>query len=262
MMILKILKYQLRDAMRSKWIILHTLFFFLITDSLFRFTGEGDQVITSMMNVVLLVIPLFSIVLGVMYLYNSREYIELLLCQPVKRDHLFWGLYGGISIPMVLSFTLGVIIPFIMHNGLAWQPLQLAIMLIVTGVLLTVVFVAIACFLALTFEDKITGLGIALAICLFFTVIYDGLILLFIYGLADYPLQQPVIIISMLNPIDLGRIILLLNIDVSALMGFTGAVFQRFFGSALGQLTSISAMLMWVAIPCWLGRRAFLKKDF
>lgn len=261
-MTLKVLKYQLRDAVRSKWIILYSLFFFLITDSLFRFTGDGDQVITSMMNVVLLVIPLFSIVLGIMYLYNSREYIELLLCQPVKRDHLFWGLYGGISIPLILALALGVTLPFILHAGFVWEQLQLALMLVFTGTLLTVVFVAIACFLALTFEDRIKGLGIALAVCLFFTVIYDGLILLFIYSFADYPLQQPVIILSMLNPIDMGRIILLLNIDVSALMGFTGAVFQRFFGSALGQLTSVSAMLMWIAVPCWLGRRTFMKKDF
>lgn len=261
-MVLKVLKYQLRDALRSKWIILYFLFFFLITDALFRFTGDGDQVITSLMNVVLMVIPFFSIVLGVMYLYHSREYIELLLCQPVQREHLFWGLYGGVSIPLMLAFSAGVILPFILHSGLSWQQLQLALMLVFTGMLLTIVFVAIACYLALAFEDRIRGLGIALAICLFFTVIYDGLILLFIYSFSDYPLQQPVIVLSMLNPIDLGRIILLLNFDVSTLMGFTGAVFQRFFGSATGQLASISAMLTWIAIPCWLGRRAFTKKDF
>jgi hypothetical protein len=42
------------------------------------------------------------------------------------------------------------------------------------------------------------------------------------------------IILSALNPIDLGRILFLMKFDIAALMGYTGAVFQRFFGSGLG----------------------------
>lgn len=256
---MKIVKYQLQDVLRSRWIIFYTLFFLAITDALFRFGGDSARVITSMMNVVLIVIPLISIILGAMFLYSSREYVELLLTQPVKRNTLFWGLYIGLTLPLVLAFTVGLTLPFVYQGAENWGPILL---LLFTGIMLTVIFVALAFFLALKFEDRIKGLGIALVVTLFFTVIYDGIILLVIYAFSSYPLQQPVIVMSLLNPIDLGRILLLLNFDISALMGFTGAVFQQFFGSWAGQAISLSAMGAWLAVPFYMGRRVFLKKDF
>jgi Cu-processing system permease protein len=55
---------------------------------------------------------------------------------------------------------------------------------------------------------------------------------------------------------------LLLRFDISALMGYTGAVFQRFFGGTAG--ASLSAMMLglWIAAPVALGLRAFRRKDF
>jgi Cu-processing system permease protein len=67
---------------------------------------------------------------------------------------------------------------------------------------------------------------------------------------------------SFFNPVDLARILLTLQFDVSALMGYTGAVYQRFFGGALGMLLSATALLTWALVPLWLGNRFFHKKDF
>jgi len=259
---MKLIRYQLQDVVRSRWILFYGLFFLLVTDALFRFGGDGDRVIMSLMNVVLIMIPLVGLVLGSMYLYNSREYIELLLAQPVQRRSLFLGLYAGLTLPLTLAFAVGVGLPFLYHGALAGEgggPLGL---LLFTGTLLTVIFVALAFAISLATEDRIRGLGSALVIWMFFSVIYNGLMLLVIQLFSDYPLQQPVIIMSLLNPIDMGRILLLLNMDVSAMMGFTGAVFQRFFGSGSGQLISIAALLAWLVVPLMLGQRAFCRKNF
>jgi Cu-processing system permease protein len=258
---IKILKYQLQDVLRGKWVLCYALFFGAVTDAFFRFGGDGPRVILSLLNVVLLVIPLMAVVLGAMYLYNSREYIELLLSQPIERGSLFIGLFAGLSLPLAGAFVAGVTVPFLYHGALAGGVAPLLVML-ATGVLLTVIFVALAFAVALVTEDRIKGLGLALAGWLFFAVIYNGLMLLVIQLFHAYPLQQAVIAMSLLNPIDLGRILLLLNLDAAALMGFTGAVFQRFFGSGLGQALSVAAMLTWVALPFLLGRRAFLRKNF
>jgi len=259
---LKIIKYQLQDVIRSRWIIFYTLFFWLITDALFRFGGSGEHVILSLMNVVLIVIPLVSIVLGAMYLYNSREYIELLLSQPITRSSLFSGLYAGLTIPLATGFALGILVPFAYHGGLTSEAAAGVLFLVFVGILLTVVFTALAFSIALRFEDKIKGLGLSLVLWLFFAVIYDGLILFIIFLFSYYPLQNPVIALTMLNPVDLARILLMLNFDISALMGFTGAVFQRFFGSGFGMAVSLGVMLMWLAIPLSVAFRVFLRKDF
>jgi len=64
------------------------------------------------------------------------------------------------------------------------------------------------------------------------------------------------------NPIDLARLLILLRLDVSALMGYTGAVFERFFGSAGGALLASLALVMWTGVPLLLGARRFQRKDF
>ncbi len=259
---LKIVRYQLRDTFRSNWIIVYGLFFMIATDALFRFGGSGERVVMSLMNVVLIVVPLIALVLGAMFLYGSREYIELLLTQPIRRSSLFLGLYAGLTIPLVLAFLFGVGVPFLFHGGHSGESGGPVGLLLLTGVLLTCVFVAIAFALALRTDDRIRGIGSALLVWIFFSVVHNGLVLLAVQMFADYPLQHPVIAMTLLNPVDLGRILLLLEMDVSALMGFTGAVFTRFFGSGLGLAITLAALITWLAIPLAAGWRAFLGKNF
>ncbi len=74
-------------------------------------------------------------------------------------------------------------------------------------------------------------------------------------------IEEAVVGLTFLNPIDLARILLLLEFDLSAMMGFTGAVFQRFFGSGLGMSLSIGALVLWLLIPLGLSLRYFNQKD-
>jgi Cu-processing system permease protein len=258
---MKILRYQLQDVLRGRWLLFYGLFFLAITDALFRFGGDGPRVILSLMNVVLLVIPMMAVVLGAMYVYNSREYIEMLLAQPIRRSSLFLGLFGGLALPLAGAFVAGVGLPFLWHGGFSGDLAALAVLL-TAGALLTVIFVAIAFAFALRTDDRIKGLGLALGAWMFFAVLYNGLMLLVIQLFSDWPLERVVIGLSVLNPIDLGRIFLLLNLDASALMGFTGAVFEKFFGSMRGQLVTVGALLLWLSVPLVLGRRTFLRKNF
>jgi len=259
---LKITRYQLRDVLRSRWILLYGIFFLLLTDLLFRFGGSGERVILSLLNVVLIGIPLVSVVLGAMYMYASREFTELLLAHPVRRRSLFVGLFAGLSIPMSAAFVLGTALPYLAHGGGAGGGVGPLAFLLGTGVALTLVFVALSFLVAVATEDRIRGLGICLGAWIVFSVIYDAVILMAIYLLGDFPLERPVIALSLLNPVDLARILLLLEFDISALMGFTGALFRDFFGSVGGRLAAVAALLGWLAIPFALGMRSFSRKNF
>jgi Cu-processing system permease protein len=258
---MKILRYQLQDVLRGRWLLFYSLFFLAITDALFRFGGDGPRVILSLLNIVLLVIPMMAVVLGAMYLYNAREYIELLLSQPIRRSSLFAGLFGGLALPLAGAFVAGVSLPFLYHGGAGGQ-LGALFVLLATGTLLTVIFVALAFAVALLTDDRIKGLGMALGAWMFFAVLYNGMMLLVIQMFNAWPLERAVIAMSVLNPIDLGRIFLLLNLDAAALMGFTGAVFEKFFGSFRGQALTVSALLVWLTVPLVVGHRVFLRKNF
>lgn len=258
----RIAKYQLQDMVRNRWVLFYGLFFLGVTDALFRFGGSGDRVVLSLMNVVLVMIPLVSVVLGAMYLYGARESVELLLAQPIRRPTLFRGLFAGLALPLCGAFVGGVALPFAWHGGAAGGHAGALGLLLATGVLLTLVFVSLAFAVALRHEDRLRGLGVALAMWMFFAVAWNAVVLLAIQLFADYPLERAVIAASLLNPVDLGRILLLLNLDVSAMMGFTGAVFQRFFGSGTGMAVTLGALVLWVAVPFLAGQRAFVRKNF
>jgi Cu-processing system permease protein len=123
------------------------------------------------------------------------------------------------------------------------------------------IFSSLAFFASVKTRDKARGIGAVLLLWFYFALIYDGLILLILFTFSDYPLEKLTLLLSSLNPIDLGRIFIMLKMDISALMGYTGALYKDFFGSGSGILFTIVIMLLWAAIPLWLAVRAFKRKD-
>ena len=117
--------------------------------------------------------------------------------------------------------------------------------------LLTFVFTSVAFLAGVHFEDRAKGLGFALLVWFCCTVLYDGMILLVAMAFRDYPLEPVLLGLTVLNPVDLARVLLLLTLDAAALMGYTGAVFGRFFGTPLGIAAAGAALLLWTgaAIP-------------
>ncbi len=93
-------------------------------------------------------------------------------------------------------------------------------------------------------------------------VLYDGVVLLGIALFGDWPLERAVLAATFLNPVDLGRVLLLLRFDLSALSGYTGAVFARFFAGGTGLLLSVAGLALWAALPLAWGARRFARKDF
>src|SRR5690606_37341303 len=148
----------------------------------------------------------------------SKEYIQLLLAQPIKRQTLYWGLYTGIATPLMGAFIVGILLPLSWHGLIAGEGFTASVTVLLLGAVLTLIFVAIGFLLGLIFHDeRIKGFGFTIVIWLFMAVLYDGLILVLIFTFGDFPLEKFVIISSMLNPIDLARITVMLEFDISAL---------------------------------------------
>lgn len=259
---LTVLSYQWKDLFRGKWIIGYALIYLLISDAMIRFGGAGPKAMLSISNIMLLLIPLVGMIYGALYLYQSREFTELLLAQPINRITIFKGLYGGLAVPLALAFTLGVFIPMLYSGLISSVGISSVLMILILGNVLTFLFTGIGFWIGLSFfEDQVKGLGFALVGWLFLAVLFDGLVLLAIFILGDYPLEKPMLALSMANPIDLARIVVLLEFDISALMGYTGAVFNRFFGSLLGIMVATFCLMLWTVIPLWRGARKFRNMD-
>ena len=258
----KVMKYELRDVIRSRWLIAYTGFFLVVTDGLLRFTGDSANGILSLLNIVLIIIPLVNVVFGTMHVYNAREFMELLLAQPVRRRQLFGGLYLGLALPLSLGFVAGVGIPFLLHGVDDSAQRSTLALLLATGVVLTFCFTGLAFWLALRIEDRAKGLAAAIGIWLLMTVLYDGLVLVIGTMFADHSLEKPLLVLMVLDPVDLARVLMLLRLDVSALMGYTGATFKTFFGSVAGALLAFGALLLWATAPTLAALHRFRRKDF
>ncbi len=253
---MKLSRYVLYDILRSKIIIAYTLFLFIVSFSMFQMEEDSSKALLSLMNIILIALPLVSLVFTTIHYYNSYEFIELMLSQPLSRKKIILSEYAGVSLSLLSAFLIGVGIPVLFYAAN-----ETGMALLFTGAALTLIFTSIAFFASVWARDKARGIGFALLLWFYFTLIYDGIVLLILFSFSDYPLEKFTLVISALNPVDLGRIFIMLKMDVSALMGYTGALYKDFFGSGTGLLFTTGVMTLWIVIPLWLAVKKFKKKD-
>lgn len=259
---LKILKYSFYDLMRSRWSYVYFLFYLALGFVLLFLNNDVSKAVITLMNVIIVLVPLIGTIFGVMYYYDSKEFTELLLAQPIKRSSIFLGQYLGVACSLTLSLVLGLGIPFLLYGLFRSDVIFDFSLLLITGAFLTLIFTAIAFNIALSNENKIKGFGYAVLAWLFLAVVYDGLFLMSLIIFEEYPLDSFSLAATMLNPIDLSRTLILLKLDISALLGYTGAVFKQFFGTNTGLIISILMLLLWTILP--ISRLAYKakRKDF
>lgn len=259
---LKILKYSFFDLVRSRWSYIYLLFYLLLGFTLLFLNDDLNKAVITLLNIIVVLVPLIGTIFGIMYYYNSREFTELLLAQPLKRSSIFLGQYLGVSMSLSLSLFLGLGIPFALYGLFESSEIWNFILLLFVGVFLTFIFTGLSYNIGLSNENRIKGFGLAILLWLFMAVIYDGIFLIALISFGDYPLENLTLIGTLFNPIDLSRILILLKLDISALLGYTGAVFKKFFGQSTGLSLSILILLLWTFIPIWRIYWLSKRKDF
>ena len=252
----KILKYVIVDIVQNKIVLIYTFLLLLISVSVFNLESNSAKGLLSLLNIILILVPLICIIFSTIYIYNSSEFIELLVSQPVKRKSIWISLFGGLTSSLCLAFFVGAGIPILLYHADAT-----GIMMIAMGLFLTLVFVSIAMLAAGMTRDKAKGIGLSILVWLSFSLIFDAVVLFVLFQFQDYPLERIMVFLSFLNPIDLSRIQILLQMDISALMGYTGAVFREFFGNGLGITISFVGLIIWVIIPLATSLKRFKRSD-
>lgn len=236
---------------------MYTVFLFAVSFGMLSMSGDPLKGIASLLNILLLVTPLLSIIFPTIYFYNSYEFTELLAAQPVKRKTILISQYLGLSISLILSLLIGAGIPILLL-----APGNEGLTLIAAMSALTLVFVSLAMLSAQLTRDKARGIGLSILLWFYFTLLYDAIMLMVMFAYIDYPMEKLTLTMVALNPIDLARTIVLLQLDVSALMGYTGALMQEIMGSSTGIIAATGIMLLWAILPFAIALRRFNRRDF
>lgn len=246
----------IRDLIRSWFVI--GFFLLLVTAGWGVFTIQSypQKALLTLMELTILAIPLACMIFSTIYYYNSLEFILLLLTQPVERKTIMRAFLLSLGSVFLACYILGIGVPLLtMH----FSPESLTLLL--SGSLLTLVFTSLALLICTLTRDKAKGMGFTLLIWAFFAFIYDGLLLFLMYQFSAYPIEKGVLVLSFLNPVDIGRILVIMQTEASALLGYSGAIFRDFFGSQTGSIVSVLAMLVWCFLPFWGAKRVFVRKD-
>jgi Cu-processing system permease protein len=252
----KIARFILFDILKNKIVILYTVLLFIISWSVLGLESNYTKATLSLLNVVLLVVPLVSIIFSTIYAYNSAQFIELLLSQPVPRAKVWFNLFLGLSTALILAFLLGCGIPILLYSSI-----ETGASLIITGVFLSIIFTALAMLAAISSRDRAKGIGISIFIWMFFAIIYDGILLVLMFQLGDYPIEGIMATLAAVNPIGLSRIFVLLQLDVAAMLGQAGAIFKQVFGSGAGLVISMIILTLWTFVPFLWSLLKFNKRD-
>ena len=140
----RIVKIILSDILKNKIVLVYTLILAVLSWSSFGMEDNTAKGMLTILNVILFTVPLVSILFATIYIYNSAEFIELLVSQPIKRSKIWISLFISLSLSLIISFLIGSGIPLLIN-----APDFNGIMMLIIGVLITAIFVSLAFFSAI-----------------------------------------------------------------------------------------------------------------
>ena len=85
-MIIRLLRHILLDLIRTRFVLVYFVLLMAGSITLFSMETDAGKVMVSLLNIVMMVVPLVSIVYATIHFHNSYDFITLMVTQPVKRS--------------------------------------------------------------------------------------------------------------------------------------------------------------------------------
>lgn len=252
-----ILKAELKENLRNYRLLIYSGAIAVFSILILQFAGSSARSSASLLNLILLAVPLFGLLFSALSFRDSQSFILLMLSRGVTRLEVFTGKWLGLGVSLSLGLAGGILIGSI---G-ARQSLSTTLLLLVMSLGLQWVFVSLALCLAVYLSRREMIPGIALLIWFFLYVVYDLLMIAAGTYSNEFPLEGPVFALMLVNPLDLMRMVFLVQTDLSDLMGFSAAFAVRTIGGTGGAVLALAGIVLWIAAPFALGLRRFKSKD-
>ena len=265
--VITITRKELQDARRNRWYLIYVIVFTGLSLALawLGMTGLGDyglagfgRTAASIINIVLLVVPLMGLTLGAISLAGERERSTLLylLAQPVTQLEVLVGKYIGLAIALFSALVLGFGISGVLiavQGGSA--EINLYLLMVLLAFMLALVSLSIGFLISSMVRKGSTAISIALFIWLLL-LIFGDLGIMGTSMVLELGVRQ-LFTLTMLNPVQIFKIAAILNIRGSLeVLGPAGIYALRNYGSQL-MPGLIAALLAWALLPMTLAFYAF-----
>ncbi len=257
---------------RNRWVIsfaalfaalaLAIAYFGMITSG---YTGFQDFIRTaaSLVNLGGFLLPLFALLLGVFSFLTHREYLEIMATQPISRGQILVGRYLGLLLSVLAAAVLGFGLPgVVIALAIGVEGAGAYLLVVGYSCLLAAVFVGISVLIALATGRRPIALGIAIAVWIFFELVYGLLMLATTLYLPAATVKTVLLIGLAGNPIDIVRVLSLLQVGGPALYGPAGATLIKLTGSATAAtVIGLAVIAAWIVVPLALAVQVFKRQD-
>jgi Cu-processing system permease protein len=249
-------------SVRSRWTqtfaVVFAVLALVVASSGYVFSGgsgfqDFDRTAASLVQLVLLLVPLTSLVFGVMALTPDQGAAELLFSQPVPRRTILAGKLLGLFLALVAAQAIGFgASGLLLFTRTGSDGLASFLGVVGGSVALTAVFLSVAA--ALTAGDtsgrRARNLALALVVWFVAVVLFDaaalGLASLLPSGLAS----RVLIVGAVINPVDAVRTGTLLGVEGTTAFGAASLAFLRFTGGTVGAAVWLGASIVfWIVAP-------------
>lgn len=263
---------ELRDALHNRWFVLYTLAFIglslafsylsLAGAGIVGFAGFG-RTAASLINLVLLIVPLMALTVGAQSLAGEQERSTLayLLAQPLNRIDLFVGKYLGLSLSLLASLTLGFGISGLvmaLHGGgasnpaayirLVWQTFLLSLIMLSIGFLVSAL-------------SKRAGVAVGIGLFLWLTFVFLGDLGLMGTAITMRAPIETLFWSSLANPLQVFKLAAILNINTTLdILGPAGIYAMQEYGAGLRSIL-FAVLALWVALPALAAYWVFANKN-
>lgn len=262
---------ELRTALHNRWFILYTLafiglslafsYFALAGAGLVGFAGFG-RTAASLINLVLLIVPLMALTIGAQSLAEEREHHTLayLLAQPISRGDVFLGKYLGLLLSLLASLALGFGVSGVVMalNGTGAAHPAVYVNLVALAFLLGLTMLSVGLLISVLSRRASVAVGIGLFLWLLFVFFGD----LGLMG-AAISLRVPIdnlFILALLNPLQVFKMTAILNIQTTLdLLGPVGIYAMRQYGDGLLSIF-LGVLAGWVVAPAVVAYLCFARQ--
>ncbi len=250
---------ELRDAHRNRWFVLYSVAFAALALALaglslsgvgnYGFAGLG-RTGASLINLVLLIVPLMGLSLGALSLAGERERGTLLylLAQPVTQLEVLMGKYLGLGLALSAALTLGFGLSglWIAWRGGAAQAREY-LALVILAYLLALASLSLGFLISAAVRRGATAIGLALFAWL--ALVFFGDLGLMGTALTLRLKADVLLALALLNPLQVFKMAAILTIRSSLeVLGPAGLYALRMYGTRLMPLL-LTILTAWVVLP-------------
>jgi Cu-processing system permease protein len=231
--------------------------------------GHGVQdfarTAASLVQLVLLLVPLTALLIGVLSLAPERGAAELVFSQPVSRRVILMGKLLGLFQALAAAQALGFgVSGLVVYSQAGPEGLGSFLLLVLASLVTTAVFLGLAALLSAGAVGRRRTRALALALVVWFVAVafFDVAALGFASLLPSGTASRLLIVSVLLNPVDAVRTATLLGIEGTGAFGTASLAFFRFTKGTAGAFALLGlSVALWIVVPTALAIRRLQRAD-